>query len=209
MWGVAAGYSETRGNLSLPEEPRQTGCVCWELGGGTKGGRGSQADVKRKQIVLRLLFSSLLLLFSPFSPGCQFRCSSGEGDGWGLSLCLQRRLSGDSAGAPRSRLHLQMRQNPAGPCHLGNRPSAPPTPHHHHHLPSHPPYRRHRQSSLRSSTCISLLSHLATQTHTRAPVSHHPSGRTRSNVFLNLSLAPSRKGQIYIHTHIQKPHTAS
>lgn len=69
MWGVAAGYSETRGNLSLPEESRQTGCVCWEWGGGKKGGRGSQADVKRKQIVLRLLFSSLLLLFFPLLSG--------------------------------------------------------------------------------------------------------------------------------------------
>lgn len=29
--------------------------------------------------------------------------------------------------AVRSRLHLQMRQNPAGLCHPGNRPSAPPS----------------------------------------------------------------------------------
>lgn len=69
MWGVA-GYSETRGNLSLPEEPRQTGCV---LGVGwgdreaqergrwlQRDGRGSHADVKCKQIVLRLLFFSPL-----------------------------------------------------------------------------------------------------------------------------------------------------
>lgn len=69
MWGVA-GYSETRGNLSLPEEPRQTGCVLgvgWGNREAQERGRRvqregprSHADVKCKQIVLHLLFFSFL-----------------------------------------------------------------------------------------------------------------------------------------------------
>lgn len=44
-----------------------------------------------------------------------------------FSLHFQRKLKGASVGALRPRLHLQMRQNPAGPRHLGNRPPAPPS----------------------------------------------------------------------------------